>query len=144
MRVAKYVALENRHVISTFDLTLLGSLVSAGGLVFLRQGKWPHLDLHRLGIGKRTSEMNPESLEHHARSTMLVGARWLTVGALTLFIAFAHGAKEGYLFGPWIDVFFHIAFVASCWSFTAFRMQQAAERAATVTFHTTTRHQPSS
>ena len=31
-------------MISTFDLTLLGSLVSVGGLVFLRHGKWPHLD----------------------------------------------------------------------------------------------------
>ena len=119
-------------MLSTFDLTLLGSLVSVGGLVFLRQGKWPHLDLHWLGISKRPIELTAESREHQARSTALAGARWLTVGALTLFVAYVHGAQEGYLFGPWTDVIFHIVFVASCWSFTAFRMQQAAEQATMV------------
>ena len=33
-------------MISTYDLTLLGSLVTAGGLALLRQGKWPHLSIH--------------------------------------------------------------------------------------------------
>lgn len=87
-------------MISTFDLTLLGSLVSAGGLVFLRQGK----------------------------SAAIAGARWLTVGALTLFLAYAHGADDGYLFGPWSDVMFHVVFVSACWGATSFRMKQAAER----------------
>src|SRR5512143_652402 len=87
-------------MISTFDLTLLGSLVSAGGLVFLRQGK----------------------------SAAIAGARWLTVGALTLFLAYAHGANDGYLFGPWSDVMFHVVFVSACWGATSFRMIQAAER----------------
>ena len=122
---------------STFDLTLLGILVCAGGFLFLRQGKWPHVDLSRLWIGKRPCELTAEGLEHHARSTVLAGTRWLTVGALTLFIAYAHGAKEGYLFGPWTDVLFHLVFVAGCWSLTAFRMQQSAERTTTVSLPTT-------
>jgi hypothetical protein len=97
-------------MISTFDLTLLGSLVSAGGLMFLRHGK----------------------RQQHARSTALAAARWLTVGVLTLFIAYVHGAEEGYLFGPWSDVMFHVVFVSTCWATTAFRMKQAAERASAV------------
>ncbi len=118
-------------MISTFDLTLLGSLVSAGGVVFLRQGKWPHLSVPSLGTGKPL-ELSAERRAHHARSTVIAGARWLTVGALTLFVAYVHGAEEGYFFGPWSDVIFHIVFVSTCWSTTAFRMKQAAERAATV------------
>lgn len=120
-------------MISTFDLTLLGSLVSAGGLAFLRQDKWPHLSLNRLGISKRTIELSAEGREHHARATALAGARWLTVGGLTLFIAYVHGAEEGYLFGPWSDVLFHFLFVTTCWITTVYRMKQAAEKAVTVT-----------
>ena len=105
-------------MISTFDLTLLGILVSVGGIVFLRQGKWPNLRLHWL-TGRET----------HERSATMAGARWLTLGALTLFLAYFHGAEEGYLFGPWSDVMFHVIFVAGCWGMTAFRIKQAAERA---------------
>jgi len=119
-------------MISTFDLTLLGSLVSAGGLVFLRHGKWPYLSWSSLGIGKRPFELSAESRQQHARSTALAGARWLTVGVLTLFIAYAHGAEEGYLFGPWSDVMFHVVFVSTSWATAAFRMKQAAERASAV------------
>lgn len=115
-------------MISTFDLTLLGSMVSAGGLAFLRQGKWPHLDLRRLGGGN----LSAEGRVHHARSTALAGTRWLTVGALTLFVAYAHGGENGYLFNPWADVMFHVLFVASCWSVTAFRINQTAGRETTV------------
>lgn len=124
-------------MISTFDLTLLGSLVSAGGLAFLRQGKWPHLGLDRLGISKRTIELSAECREHHARATALAGTRWLTVGGLTLFIAYVHGAEEGYLFGPWSDVLFHLLFVTTCWAATSYRMNQAAEKAITVALTTT-------
>jgi hypothetical protein len=123
-------------MISTFDLTLLGSLVSAGGLAFLRQGKWPYLSVDSLGVGKRPSRLTAER-EHHARATALAGARWLTVGALTLFIAFVHGADEGYLFGPWSDVLFHLVFVSTCWAATTYRMNQAAEKAITATLTTT-------
>ena len=118
-------------MISTFDLILLGSMVSAGGLAFLRHGKWPHLNFTPLGGGKRVADLTPESQEHRARSTALAGARWLTVGALTLYVAYAHGGEDGYLFSPWGDVMFHVLFVASCWSFTAFRINHTAERAPT-------------
>ena len=113
-------------MISTFDLTLLGSMVSAGGLAFLRQGKWPHVDITLLRMGKRVAELTAESREQQARSTALAGARWLTVGGLTLFLAYVHGGEEGYLFSPWADVMFHVLFVASCWGFTAFRINQTA------------------
>ena len=119
-------------MISTFDLTLLGSMVSAGGLAFLREGRWPHLEFSRLISRKSIADRTAASRDHHARSTALAGARWLTVGALTLFIAYAHGGEEGYLFSPWGDVVFHVLFVASCWSFTAFRINHTAERETTV------------
>lgn len=85
-------------MISTFDLALLGSLVSAGGLLFLRQGK----------------------------SAATAGSRWLTVGALTLLLAYAHGEEEGYLLGPWSDLMFHVVFVSTCWVATSFRVRQTA------------------
>jgi hypothetical protein len=113
------------EMISTFDLTLLGSLVSAGGLVLLRQGKWPYLDFRWLTRGKRAIALSPETREQQARSSALAGARWLTVGTLTLFIAYAHGGKDGYLFGPWADVMFHLAFVSTCWATTVYRINQA-------------------
>lgn len=115
-------------MISTYDLTLLGSLVTAGGLAFLRQGKWPHLNVHWRSGSKRTIELSAEHRDEHARSTALAGARWLTVGALTLFIAYVHGAKEGYLFGPWTDVMFHLLFVSTCWATTVYRINQVANR----------------
>jgi hypothetical protein len=125
-------------MISTFDLTLLGSLVSVGGLLFLRHGKWPYLGLHGLATGKPPSKFSAESREHHARSTALAAARWLTVGALTLFFAYAQGADEGYLFGPWSDVMFHVIFVSACWTATAFRMNRAAEHATALALTATT------
>ncbi|HET7909800.1 MAG TPA: hypothetical protein VFL19_03760 [Nitrospira sp.] len=128
-------------MISTFDLTLLGTLVSAGGLLFLRQGKRPHLRLYNLGAGKRTIELSAEGRDHHARATVLAGARWLTVGSLTLFIAYIHGAEEGYLFGLWSDVLFHLVFVVTCWTATAYRMNQAAEKVLTVPLSMTSRGQ---
>jgi hypothetical protein len=119
-------------MLSTYDLTLLGSLVSAGGLAFLRQGKSPHLNVHWLAGRTRTIDLPAESREQHARSTALAGARWLTVGALTLFMAYVHGAKEGYLFGPWTDVIFHLVFVSTCWATTVYRINQAANRSTPV------------
>jgi hypothetical protein len=110
-------------MISTFDLMLLGSLVSAGGFVFLRQGKWPHLDLHF----STPIILTAECREQHERSTALAGARWVTVGAFTLFIAYMHGAEEGYLFGPWADVMFHAVFVSTCWVTTVYRITQTAQ-----------------
>jgi hypothetical protein len=115
-------------MLSTYDLTLLGSLVAAGGIAFLRQGKWPHLIPHCVDDPTRMIDLPAESREQHARSTALAGARWLTVGALTLFIGYVHGAKEGYLFGPWTDVMFHLVFVSTCWAMTVYRINQAVNR----------------
>ena len=116
-------------MLSTFDLTLLGSLVSVGGLTFLGQAKWPHLGC-RVFYERQSPnlESSYKSCGRLERSTAIAGARWLTVGALTLFMAYAHGAEEGYLIGPWGDVLFHVIFVSLCWGTTAFRMKQTAER----------------
>jgi hypothetical protein len=116
-------------MLSTFDLTLLGSLVSAGGLAFLGQAQWPHLGWRSCNERRSANLVSTfESRDRLERSTTIAGSRWLTVGALTLFVAYAHGAEEGYLFNPWGDVLFHVIFVSTCWGATAFRMKQAAER----------------
>lgn len=116
-------------MLSTFDLTLFGSLVSVGGLVFLRQAKWSHLGW-RESNELQSADRGPTSgsRDRLLRSTAIAGTRWLTVGVLTLFVAYAHGAEEGHLFGPWGDVLFHVIFVSTCWGATACRMKQAAER----------------
>jgi len=113
-------------MISTFDLTLLGGMVSMGGLAFLRQPKWPSLGLRRLPRVKSMPEFSKECLKDHARSTALASARWLTVGILTLLIGYAHGEDHGYLFGPWSDVLFHMLFVSTCWTMTVYRINRAA------------------
>jgi len=132
-------------MISTFDLTLLGSLVSAGGLLFLRHGKWPHVGIGRPSDSQRQIELSVEGRKTHARSSELAGARWLTVGLLTLFIGYVHGADTGYyLFGPWSDVLFHVVFVSTCWATTVFRIRQTAGQAPAVipTAHSTPRITP--
>lgn len=118
-------------MISTFDLTLLGSMVSTGGLALLCQRQWPHLRLGRLIGGNAGVDLPAERCDAQQRSTALAGARWLTVGLLTLFIAFAHGAETGYLFGPWTDVMFHFAFVSTCWATTLYRINHTALHAST-------------
>ena len=116
-------------MLSTFDLTLLGSLVSVGGLTFLGQAKWPHLGWKWYNERQSPNRKSTyESCDRLERSTAIAGARWLTVGALTLFVAYVHGAEEGYLFSPWGDVLFHVIFVSLCWGTTAFRMKQTAEQ----------------
>ena len=125
-------------MISTFDLTLLGSLVSAGGLAFLRQGKWPHLDLHF----SKPIIMTAECRESTNDRRRLPAARWLTVGALTLFIAYVHGADEGYLFGPWADVMFHLVFVSTCWATTLYRTNQTAQRSTALSIPPAVPHHP--
>ena len=111
------------HLISTFDLTLLGSFVSAGGILFLCRGKRPQFGSHRL-TAERSIILTEEGREQHERATMLEAARWLTVGALTLFVGFLHGAEDGYLFGPWSDVMFHVVFVSTCWATAALRINK--------------------
>ena len=110
-------------MISTFDLTLLGSFVSAGGILFLCRGKRMQLGSRWL-TNERAIILSEESREQHERATLLEAARWLTVGALTLFVALLHGAEEGYLFGPWGDVMFHVVFVSTCWATAALRINR--------------------
>jgi hypothetical protein len=119
-------------MISTFDLSLLGGLVSIGGMALVRQGTRGHLDARRLTGGKPAAPLTGDGLQGHARLAALAGARWLTVGALTLFIAYTHGAGEGYFFGPWTDVMFHLVFVSTCWVTTLHRINQTAQRTASV------------
>jgi hypothetical protein len=113
-------------MISAFDLMLLGSLVSIGGVALLCQGKCADAD-----VGPAAA-LTGRGLEDHARLIALAGARWLTVGVLTLFIAYAHGAEDGYLFGPWTDVMFHLLFVSTCWATTVYRINQTVQRTAMV------------
>ena len=53
------------------------------------------------------------------------GVRWLTVGALALFIGYTRGAESGYLFNLWTDVFFHVGLLSACWAATAVRLKHA-------------------
>ena len=112
-------------MISTFDLTLLGSLVTVGGLALLQHRKWPYLSAGRLP-SRETAGMTPESRDNYERSAAIAATRWLTAGAVTLFLAYTHGAEEGYLFGPWSDVLFHVVFVSASWAMTAYRLIQMA------------------
>lgn len=115
-------------MISTFDLTLLGSLIVFGGLVFLQHRNWPHFG--RIWLSGRRSfhaDSTPESRERLERSAVMAGTRWLTVGALTLFLAYAQGGEAAYLFGPWSDVLFHVVFVAGCWGMTALGIKRKTE-----------------
>lgn len=117
-------------MISAFDLTLLGSLVSAGGFLFLLQAKWPHLGWKGLNWRQSHNAIPAqERADRLERSVAIAGARWLTVGVLTLFLAYSHGAEEGYLFDPWSDVMFHVTFFSCCWAATAFRISRTAGHA---------------
>jgi hypothetical protein len=51
-------------------------------------------------------------------------------------VAYVHGGDEGYLFGPWTDILFHLVFVSTGWVATAYRMNQAVEKAITATLTT--------
>ena len=110
-------------MISTFDLTLLGSFVSSGGILFLYRGKQPQFGSRRL-TAERSIILSEERREQHERASLLEAARWLTVGILTLFVGLLHGAEEGYLFGPWSDVMFHVVFVSTCWATAALRISK--------------------
>lgn len=113
-------------MISTFDLLLMGSLVSAGGLAFLRQAKRPHLRrrwLNRQTLPSGSTAKHRDSME---RAVTTAGVRWLTMGALTLLLAYTHGGEAGYLFGLWTDVLFHVTFVSSCWAATTYRLTRTA------------------
>jgi hypothetical protein len=76
-------------MISTFDLFLLGSLISLGGLVFLLRAYRPQstgspLDIVFSVMRSRDTGLNETRLKAEA----MAGVRWLTVGALALFLGY--------------------------------------------------------
>ena len=63
-------------MISTFDLTLLGSLIVFGGLVFLQHRNWPHFG--RIWLSGRRSfhaDSTPEGREKLERSAVMALAQ---------------------------------------------------------------------
>ena len=117
-------------MMSTFDLILLGSLISLGGIGFLVRGYWRPSTGSRLetaAIGRREAGEGIDS--DRQRAEAMAGVRWLTVGALALFIGHTRGAESGYLFNLWTDVFFHVGLLSVCWAATAFRLKHAGFKA---------------
>jgi hypothetical protein len=110
-------------MISTFDLVLIGSLVSLGGLIFLfrayrfRPGTPPE-------IPTVMKSRTPGPAEIHQRAEAMAGVRWLTIGALAIFIGYTRGSSSGYLFDFWSDLLFHTALLSGCWAATAFRIKR--------------------
>lgn len=112
-------------MISTFDLVLLGSLISLGGLVLLfrayrSQSLGSPMQMASTGL-KSSGDILHET--RHRAETM-AGVRWLTVGALALFIGYTRGADSGYLFDFWSDLAFHAALLSGCWAATVFRIKR--------------------
>jgi hypothetical protein len=58
----------------------------------------------------------------------MAGVRWLTVGALILFIGSTRGADSGYIFGLWTDVLFHVGLLSACWFATLYRLKTMPQR----------------
>ena len=100
-------------MISAFDLILLGGLVSLGGLIFLYRA-------YRCQPTGSTEVTAPRQ-----RAEAMAGVRWLTVGALALFIGYTRGSDSGYLFDFWSDLAFHTALLSGCWAATVFRIKRA-------------------
>jgi hypothetical protein len=112
-------------MISTFDLILLGGLVSLGGLTFLFRAYRPRSAASPAGIasavmGTRSTGRN----ESRHRAEAMAGVRWLTIGALALFVGYTRGSDSGYLFDFWGDLMFHTALLSGCWAATAFRINR--------------------
>ena len=112
-------------MINTFDLILIGSLISLGGLIFLFRayrlrptGTPP--EIPTAVMKSRT----PGLAETHQRAEAMAGVRWLTIGALTLFIGYTRGCNSGYLFDFWSDLLFHTALLSGCWAATVFRIKR--------------------
>jgi hypothetical protein len=99
-------------MISAFDLILLGGLVSLGGLIFL----------YRAYRCQPTG--SSEVTAPRQRAEAMAGVRWLTVGALALFIGYTRGSDSGYLFDFWSDLAFHTALLSGCWAATVFRIKR--------------------
>ncbi|HEX2056448.1 MAG TPA: hypothetical protein VHF07_08135, partial [Nitrospiraceae bacterium] len=110
-------------MISTFDLILLGSLISLGGLMFLLRAYWPQsISTPSAPSSAVITTSNMEGLEIRRRAEATAGVRWLTVGALALFLGATRGSDAGYLFDFWSDLAFHTALLSGCWAATSFRI----------------------
>lgn len=114
-------------MMSMFDLILLGSLISLGGIGFLIRGYWrPSIGAQRetASVGRSGADEGLDTDQQRAET--MAGVRWLTVGALALFIGYTRGAESGYLFNLWTDVFFHVGLLSVCWAATAVRLKRAS------------------
>lgn len=108
--------------ISAFDLFVLGTLVSLGGMLFLAKAYW------RPSVPEGMAEIPPggpnpvllrrEFLRH---SHTTAGVRWLTIGTIAFFLGATRGNETGYFFGPWTDIFLHGAVLSLSWLVTAAR-----------------------
>ena len=121
-------------MISAFDLILLGSLVSLGGLLFLfrtYRSRSTGSPLHIVSTAMQGSAGNLH--ERRERAETMAGVRWLTVGALALFVGYTRGSDSGYLFDFWSDLAFHTALLSGCWAATVFRINRASGSATAAT-----------
>ena len=114
-------------MISTFDLTLLGSCVLLGGALFLLRAYRDQL-LDSVFQRSPVAGLFIQDRDERQHSEAIAGVRWLTVGALTLFLGYTRGAESGYLFGPWMDVTFHVILISGCWVVTAYRIKTLRSR----------------
>jgi hypothetical protein len=116
-------------MISTFDLILLGGLISLGGLVFLFRAYRPQSVGSPAGIvSARMGNSSIGRNETRQRAEAMAGVRWLTIGALALFVGYTRGSDSGYLFDFWGDLMFHTALLSGCWAATAFRINRTEKK----------------
>lgn len=113
-------------MISTFDLTLMGALISLGGLLFFLVGNRRRATSHLSACGNDMHEEHAQLGDGRERAEFLAGMRWLTVGILVLFVGFTRGNASGYLFDLWTDVAFHVGILSACWAATAYRVKHVA------------------
>jgi hypothetical protein len=117
-------------MISTFDLILLGSLISLGGLVFLFRAYRSQSLGSPIQMASTAMKSSGDGFhEARHRAETMAGVRWLTVGALALFIGYTRGADSGYLFDFWSDLAFHTALLSGCWAATVFRIKRVNKNA---------------
>lgn len=116
-------------MISTFDLSLMGGLISFGGLLFFLLGTRRRA---AAGLGASVKGMRESESLHDSRqrAEFLAGMRWLTVGALVLFVGLTRGTAAGYLFDLWTDIAFHVGILSACWAATAYRVKHVGGRPA--------------
>lgn len=110
-------------MISTFDLILIGSLISLGGLIFLFRA----YRLRPTGSSEISTPLDGRSQglpTIHQRAEAMAGVRWLTIGGLALFVGYTRGSSSGYLFDFWSDLLFHTTLLSGCWAAAAFRIKR--------------------